>query len=1044
MNRLLEMMGLKLKMGLIVGLFTFLVGLFAYALLSEWNDSEYFSQKELYGTDFYAPSLELMQALQLHRGNAIQVVLGNQAAVAPMAAAASKIDAALQALQGLESKYSAHFTRGEMLNEIARSWQTLKANVRTMPPAEGFTAHTRIVEQVHGYIEWFSDQFNLTLDPEIDTFYLMQLASFTLPRAIEFSARLRGQAAGAVAGGDINEATLNKLLSGKPIAVDKVDDAIRSATKANDSVGGVLKTELDILSNANKDFSALVQDLIDNRRSALGATEVFGKGTVLVDAGYALAGKTVPELQRLLQIRVDGLKSKNQSALVELVIAFAFALVMTVLVIRNVLTNLGRANQYLASIQRGNLDNHIDAKGRDELALLLRGIQEMQASLRDNREREKAAAEELSKAAEETRRIARESKRIADALEVCDTPVMLADNDFNITFMNGAVKRMLSNREKELAQSLPGFALDKLLGGNMDRFHKNPAHQRDMMAKLKEVYRTTIKTGGLTFRLTATPLFDEDRNRTGTIVEWIDLTDQLAREQAERSIANENLRVRIALDNSSTNTMIADADNTIVFMNETLKEMMQEAESDLRRDLPNFNASKLLGANMDIFHRNPAHQQALIRNLTSTYQADIKVGGRSFRLTANPVVNDKNERLGTVVEWLDRTQEVQAETEVQHLVQAASAGDFSRRIDELGKQGFFAGLARSLNQLMTVANAGLNDVARVLGALARGDLTQRIDAEYQGLFAQLKNDANSTVEKLEEVITRITEAASAVSTGASEIASGNADLSQRTEEQASSLEETASSMEEMTSTVKQTSDNAQQANQMSSAAVKKAESGGEVVRSAVTAMAEINVASKKIADIIGVIDEIAFQTNLLALNAAVEAARAGEQGRGFAVVAGEVRNLAQRSAGAAKEIKELIRDSVSKVETGTELVNASGTTLSEIVGAIRDVSTMIADINAAAREQTASIVQINQAVSQMDEMTQQNAALVEEASAAGEAMAEQARGLIDLIGFFSLDNAVARPAGKSAAAPVRASAPARSARPAPSRSASTDDEWEEF
>lgn len=888
MNRLLGIMGLKLKMSLIVGLFTLLVGLFALTLLGEWKEDEYFSQKELYGTDFYGPSLELMQALQLHRGNAIQVVQGNPAAVAPMAAAASKIDAALQALQALETKYSAHFTRSEALDGITRSWQTLKVDVRSMPPAEGFAAHTRILEQVLEYIEWFSEQFNLSLDASVDTFHLVKLASFTLPRAIEFSARLRGQAAGAVADGDISDAVLKKLLTLKPIAVDKVDDAIRSAIKANDAVGGVLQAELDALSAANRDFSALVQGMINDGRSALGATEVFGKGTVLVDAGYALARKTIPELQRQLQIRVDGLKSQNRWALVQLIVAFAFALILTVLVIRNILSNLGQANAHLASIQRGNLDNRVVVEGRDELAFLLRGIGEMQASLRENREREKAATEEIRKAAEETRRIAQESKRIADALAVCDTPVMLADADFNITFMNHAVKRMLTEREKALAESIPGFAVDKLLGSNMDRFHQNPAHQRDMMAKLKEVYRTTIKTGGLTFRLIATPLFDEERNRIGTVVEWVDLTDRLAREQEERRIANENLRVRIALDNSSTNTMIADANNNIVFMNQTLKQMMQEAESDLRRDLPNFNASKLLGANMDVFHKNPAHQQALIRNLTSTYRADIKVGGRSFRLTANPVLNDKNERLGTVVEWLDRTQEVQAETEVQQLVQAASVGDFSRRIDVHGKQGFFAALAQGLNQLMEVANAGLNDVARVLGALARGDLTQRINADYKGLFAQLKNDANSTVEKLEEVITRITEAASAVSTGASEIASGNADLSQRTEEQASSLEETASSMEQMTSAVKQTSDNAQQANQMSTAAVKKAESGGEVVRSAVSAMAEINVASKKIADIIGVIDEIAFQTNLLALNAAVEAARAGEQGRGFAVVAGEV------------------------------------------------------------------------------------------------------------------------------------------------------------
>jgi methyl-accepting chemotaxis protein len=239
-----------------------------------------------------------------------------------------------------------------------------------------------------------------------------------------------------------------------------------------------------------------------------------------------------------------------------------------------------------------------------------------------------------------------------------------------------------------------------------------------------------------------------------------------------------------------------------------------------------------------------------------------------------------------------------------------------------------------------------------------------------------------------------------VASGAEEISQGNADLSQRTEEQASSLEETASSMEEMTSTVRQNADNAKVANELAEKTSSKAIQGGEVVNRAVQSMSGINESSKKIADIIGVIDEIAFQTNLLALNAAVEAARAGEQGRGFAVVAGEVRNLAQRSAGAAKEIKDLIRDSVSKVEDGTLLVNESGETLKDIVASVKRVTDMISDIAEASVEQSSGIEQVNKAVTQMDEMTQQNAALVEEASAAGESMAEQANDMRRLLNFF--------------------------------------------
>jgi methyl-accepting chemotaxis protein len=291
-----------------------------------------------------------------------------------------------------------------------------------------------------------------------------------------------------------------------------------------------------------------------------------------------------------------------------------------------------------------------------------------------------------------------------------------------------------------------------------------------------------------------------------------------------------------------------------------------------------------------------------------------------------------------------------------------------------------------------------------------------------------------------------------VQQGAEEISKGNTNLSQRTEEQASSLEETASSMEEMTSTVKQTADNAGQANQLAMAARQQAEKGGSVVGAAVTAMSGINAASKKIADIIGVIDEIAFQTNLLALNAAVEAARAGEQGRGFAVVATEVRNLAGRSATAAKEIKALIQDSVARVDEGSKLVDESGQTLEEIVGAVKKVTDIVAEIAAASREQSSGIEQVNKAVMQMDTTTQQNAALVEEAAAASQAIVEQAQALNSLVSRYNVgDNAGANasrtvqraavrplPAKRSGGKPAAASAPMRKA------VGDNSSEWSEF
>ncbi|MES1183602.1 MAG: methyl-accepting chemotaxis protein [Myxococcales bacterium] len=336
----------------------------------------------------------------------------------------------------------------------------------------------------------------------------------------------------------------------------------------------------------------------------------------------------------------------------------------------------------------------------------------------------------------------------------------------------------------------------------------------------------------------------------------------------------------------------------------------------------------------------------------------------------------------------------------------------------------------------------VKEAQRVTEALAEGDLTHRMMGDFEGSFAVFRDQMNKTIETLRDTVLRMEEASGAIGTAASDISEGNQNLNKRTQEQSSSLEETSASLEEMTATVKQNAANATQANQLAASAREAAEKGGQVVGSAVSAMTAITESSKKVADIIGVIEQIAFQTNMLALNAAVEAARAGDQGRGFAVVAAEVRNLAQRSAAAAKEIKGLIQDSQEKVDQGAKLVNRSGETLQEIVGSVKKVSDIVGEINAASDEQATGIDQINQAVTQMDKSTQQNAAMVEEAAAAAESMNDQARSLTDLVAFFRVDAESEKPPVRAAAKPTQKaqgrSTATREARPrdrAPSPSA---------
>lgn len=478
----------------------------------------------------------------------------------------------------------------------------------------------------------------------------------------------------------------------------------------------------------------------------------------------------------------------------------------------------------------------------------------------------------------------------------------------------------------------------------------------------------------------------------------------LARITAERKAADETLRVKIALDSVSTGVLIADNDRNIIYANQEVINILGKSEAEISRQLSKFSIDGLVGANMDDFHATASHQAKTLASLTGAYEADIMVGGRSMVVIVNPVINEQGQRLGTVAEWRDRTDEVIAENEVAAIVGAAAMGDFSMRFDLAGKEGFLRHLGADINQLMQTSETSLNEIVRVFNALSRGDLTETIRNDYSGIFGQLKDDSNTTVEKLKDIVNQIKATADGIDTGAKEIASGNNNLSHRTEQQASSLEQTAASIEQLTAAVHHNAKNAQHANRLAVDASDIAGKGVEVVDQVVTTMSDINESSRKIGDIISVIDDIAFQTNILALNAAVEAARAGEQGRGFAVVAVEVRNLAQRAATAAGEIKTLIHDSVEKVSGGSKLVAQAGLTMKEIVESIRGVTDMMAEITVASAEQSSGIEQVNQAIAQMDDVTQQNAALVEQSAAAAESLEEQAQQLVLTVDSFKVDN----------------------------------------
>jgi methyl-accepting chemotaxis protein len=470
-----------------------------------------------------------------------------------------------------------------------------------------------------------------------------------------------------------------------------------------------------------------------------------------------------------------------------------------------------------------------------------------------------------------------------------------------------------------------------------------------------------------------------------------------------RRVADEMTRIKIALDGAAMPITISNPQDALMYMNGAAKSLWEAMAPSIRSSHPDFTTvDAMIGGNLVNYIDDEAMKATYRAELSGQRTLDVGMGGKLLRVTATPVRDEKGNYLGRASQWVDRTLEIAVENEVGDIVSAAAMGDLSKRLAMEGKVEFFASLSAGINQLLETTHEALTGTSEVLSRVAQGDLTKTIDANYSGIFGQLKDDTNSTIERLREVVGRIKEATEAINTASQEIAAGNTDLSSRTEEQASSLEETASSMEELNATVKANAENARQGKELSQKSNDAVVRGGQMVKQVVTTMSGIQESSKKIADIIGVIDSIAFQTNILALNAAVEAARAGEQGRGFAVVATEVRNLAQRSATAAKEIKMLIAESVDQVENGAKLVHQAGDTMDEVVVSFQQVASLVTEIANASREQSSGIEQVTQAVGQMDEVTQQNAALVEQAAAAAESLEEQARGLVQSVGMFTL------------------------------------------
>ncbi len=460
-------------------------------------------------------------------------------------------------------------------------------------------------------------------------------------------------------------------------------------------------------------------------------------------------------------------------------------------------------------------------------------------------------------------------------------------------------------------------------------------------------------------------------------------------------------RVQTALDNASSIMLMADTAGEIIYVNGAARRYFSEMTPFLGDSFAALAQGELEGRHVSSIYADGA-AAARLAALDVTAVERTQIGSRKLQLTANPVVNEDGQRLGTVIEWADLTEMLAVEAEVAGLVDAAVAGNFSRRLDLTGKKDFMLRLGEGMNRWAETIATALGEVMGMMSALAQGDLSKRIGGQYQGDLARLKEDCNSTAVKLADTVGQTANGVEAIRSATQQLAGGSQDLSSRTEEQVASLEEMASAIRQLSTTIKQSAENAQQASTLALGARKSAEGGGGIATDAVAAMGRIEESSQRIGEIVGMIDEIAFQTNLLALNAAVEAARAGDAGRGFAVVASEVRALAQRSGQASKEIKSLISSSGEHVRRGVELVNKAGTSLSDIVGGVKRVADIVAEIAAANQEQSTGVAEVENTVGLMEQVTQKNAQLVEESSNALSAVDQQTEELAALVRFFTV------------------------------------------
>ena len=933
MTQILSRMRLWQKLMVLLALGLVMVAVPLVLVVRQQSDTIAITEKERDGVAPVAQAMALIRALQTHRGLSNIMLSGSDSVVATREAAATDVSKKLEQLAPAATSVE-HIV--PQWKELSKEWATLQAGLagKKVNAKEAFEIHTQLVDIVVDTAQDLADAYGLTLDPDASGYFLQNAWVVYLPEVAEGLAQMRGKATVLLNAKEIS-AEDRALLTTLKRQIDRARDGLKKqvekAAEAEPSLRAELSAaELQASNSGEKIIGLVRKELLESSKASITSADFFQQATLAIEDQYKLFSTIQTSLDGVLTRRIDVAKASRLRVITGCLTLLLAIVAIGVVIVRSITRPLTQAVHVAELVAQGQLDTAIQVQGTDEPSQLLAALQSMQSVLSQFQQ----SQAEMARAHSEG--------RISHTMNAAQLPGTYGEL---ATGLNDMVKThiMVNTSAIELMNQYANGHLDdtmKALPGE---------HQR--------------------------------------VTEVINAAREKLIAARDASVANE--RVVQALNKASTNVMIADIHHNIIFTNDTVAELMKRSQSEISKSLPNFEASKLVGSNIDIFHKNPTHQRDMLAALQSTHRTQIRLGALHFGLAASPILNREGQRLGTVLEWFDRTAEVQVEEEVATVVSAAARGDFAVRLQPAGKTGFFAGLTTNMNQLLQTSEQGLNDIANLMGAFAEGDLTRRIDRDYEGLFAKVKESANATAENLTRVLSEVQGAADALTGAAGQVSSTAQSLSQAASQQASSVEETTAQVDAMSASISQNSDNAKVTDGMATKTSKEAVDGGKAVGETVAAMQQI--ASK-----IGIVDDIAYQTNLLALNAAIEAARAGEHGKGFAVVAAEVRKLAERSQEAAKEIGDLATSSVNTAQR-------AGSLLGQIVPSIQKTSELVQEISAASAEQSESVVQIGGAMGQLSKATQQNASASEELAATAEELSGQADQLQRSVAFFKLD-----------------------------------------